>query len=213
MKTKIFLLVLIIIIFSACSAEKIVVDEMTITDPDQFIKFKNEKINVSTKDVVTVRQTNPITNNTYHSQKILKDQLIKNYNFSSDSLFINDPYFHSALGIKTISAVKFKGIWDNDLGFVSEDVLNKHLTVNGSSLLGGILGAAVGSVIGFYLGGIAGLGITNSWDTAGVTAIILGTSGLIGGGYLGSEIFSSEPLNMNDVIKKIKEEQKIKNEY
>ena len=38
---------------------KIIVDEMTITDPYQFTKFKNEKIAVSTHDSVKVQIKNP----------------------------------------------------------------------------------------------------------------------------------------------------------
>lgn len=208
-KWSVFLLSLAML--AGCSGPRVVIDEMVITEPDKYTLLRDEPISVSTKDSVTTKTLNQVTMQTIVKRKLLNDRSVSNYKFNSDSLFVNDPYFQSAFGLSVISDIKFRGIWDSEFGFISENQLNTMLPeLDGGRIVGGLLGG----VLGFFLGG--GLATSFYKPTSfeeslkmifGGWSIVYLIGGTVGAGigmYAGSNLAKQPTPDLDVVIERYK---------
>lgn len=171
-----------------CASQTVTLNNLKLVEPSLYKQFTSQKITVTCKDSVKVTLMNNITGVIYQKQRLLRERPIFNYYFSEDSLFVDDSGFSCNINISNISYIEFLGIYDDELGFISEEDLNNNIDRSnqytsaivlggftalaggklflglkskngfdaigenfGLGLLGGALGATVGTVLGYHL--------------------------------------------------------------
>jgi hypothetical protein len=215
MKTKYLVLGLVITLVPACSTKKNIIDELTITDLGQFTKFREEQILVTTKDTIQVSSYNPALKKQFYKMGLMFKQPIQKYQFTKDSLLINDPGFQSSLGLKAISDVKFKGVWDYELGFVSEAELNENLGAGSKPVSNIVFGAGLGALLFGVLATVSDSDTKSSFSpkfSSGTKALAGGLLGALVGGIAGAIIGPGSPPSLTEALDNVKIKRQIKSE-
>lgn len=206
MRTKLFLSIFLCLVLIACSTQEIILPDLVVTNPVQFTKFNKERIAISTEDSISVKIINHRNLITYNRYRKLKHHEITNYVFAKDSLLIDDPYFKARLKIGMISQIKFKGLWDNEAGFISEKEINNNRPLDYRKPFGFILGGILGLIgIPIAIGALASTfgGVGNEytgWAIVGISGI----TGCILGAIKGADLLEEEAPSIDPIVENIR---------
>jgi len=117
--------------------------DLTLTLPEHFKQIKDTPISITTKDEVDVRMFNTSTNSIH--KLLMMEMPISTYSFTADSIIVSTNNFSSGIPFSKITKIDCRGIYDNELGFVSENELIKYMgehSVFTSVILGIVAGVA-----------------------------------------------------------------------
>jgi hypothetical protein len=208
------LILLSCLLFAACASSHISIDEITIRDSSLFNKFNGQEIQISTIDSVLVHYSYP--SRQIVRKSILENRSIENYNFKGDSLIIDEPFFKSSIPISSIRDIVFKGIIQDELGFISEKEIHmfsqSELSTGGGALLGATVGGLVGFLTGTFIGSFSSLefnlwggGTKSDNKKINSSSIKGGVVGAVIGVVMGAYIFSNKEPTFEETINRIRE--------
>lgn len=184
-----------------CVGQTITLNSLKLVEPSLYKKFSDEIITVTCKDSVKVILKNSNTGAVYHKQRLLKERPIFNYYFSKDSLFVDDPSFTCNIGLSNINHIGFLGVYDDVLGFISEEELNNNIdrsNENTSAIILGSITAVAGGKL--FLGLNTKKGFEGIGENIGL-GLLGGLLGATAGAVMGYNLSSKTPSVQEIILK------------
>jgi hypothetical protein len=175
---------------------------LTMKSPMQFRQLKDVPIRISTKKEVKLvglnQDTLKMVMDGYYSDK---------YMSSGDSLILFFPTFTASMPFSDISKIKCSGMWDTEIGFISEKELMRfdykkgHNRRFGTSIASGLVGFLCGGCLFVKATDHTALEHSDDWYSY---VFVSALGGALGGATICNKLIQSS--DRRKIIEKIKEE-------
>ncbi len=193
---KLFYLLFISFLFTGCRSFN-----LTMTSPEQYRSLDSTRITITAKDSVLILRHS--INNSGWKKELIPQIILPVQKVMNDTIIHSTGNITIAVPFKSIASIKCRGVWDEEVGFISEMEIEKYY--EGGFRIGfPILGALIATPASTYLA--KNIAPKNAfYDVVGGGLIV----GFVGGILLGH--FFDMEIRYNEAIDRIIQSRKGKN--